>query len=79
LDPLELDIQEIYGPPCGCWESSPGPVEEQQVLVITEQVPQPYFLIRLVSILYVWLFCLYVCLCTTCMKRPGKGVGPTGT
>lgn len=34
-------------PPCGCWEPHPGPLQEQPVLVTSEQCPPssvPYFL-----------------------------------
>ena len=27
--------------PCGCWESNPGPLEEQPVLLTTEPALQP--------------------------------------
>jgi hypothetical protein len=30
-DALELEIQS-WEPPCGCWESNLGPLEERQVL-----------------------------------------------
>lgn len=28
-------------PPCGCWELSPGFLQEQQVLLTTKPAPQP--------------------------------------
>lgn len=28
-EPLELELQVVCEPPCGCWEFNPGPLEEQ--------------------------------------------------
>lgn len=29
-------IMDSYEPPCGCWESNPDPLQQQQVLLTTE-------------------------------------------
>lgn len=46
-DPLDLVLQTTdCEPPCGCWESHLGPLDEQRVLLITRpslQPPKKYF------------------------------------
>lgn len=37
-------------PPCGCWDSNPGPLEEQLVLLTTEPSLQPQGLSLLYSV-----------------------------
>jgi hypothetical protein len=27
-EPLELELQAVSEPPCGCWELNPGPLQE---------------------------------------------------
>jgi hypothetical protein len=41
MEPFLTRIIDIYKPPCGCWESNPDPVDEQQVLLTTELPAQP--------------------------------------
>jgi hypothetical protein len=40
-DPLELELQEVMNILGGFWESNPGPLEKQPVLLNTEPSLQP--------------------------------------
>lgn len=37
-------VTHSYEPPCGCWESNPGPLQEQQVLLTAEQLLLSYYI-----------------------------------
>ena len=41
LDPLELKFSDGCEPTRGCWESNPGPLQEQQVLLAAKPTAQP--------------------------------------
>jgi hypothetical protein len=48
-NPLQLELTGGHEPPCGCWELSLRPLQEQQVLLTTQPSLQPrtnYFLKR---------------------------------
>jgi hypothetical protein len=54
-------------------------------MLVAEVIPQnflPCDLLITVTLFYVCVFCLHVCLCTMCMQglwRPEKGAGSCGT
>ena len=37
----EPDLIDDYEPSCGCWDTNPGPLEEQSVLPTSEPSLQP--------------------------------------
>ncbi|EDL22931.1 mCG147783 [Mus musculus] len=40
-DPLEQELTNNWGLPCGCWELNPSPLEEQPVLITAGPSLQP--------------------------------------
>lgn len=43
LNPLELELWMVYGPPCGCWESNLGLLQEQQIFLTSDPSLQSQF------------------------------------
>lgn len=52
LDPLELESPSSCEPPCGCWQSNLGPLQEQPVLN-TKPSLQPLILKPLKVLLHI--------------------------
>jgi hypothetical protein len=81
---LSLDTpEEGFGPvtdgcepPCGIWDLNSEPLEEQSALLTTEPSLQPRKITLYVGlddfVLYGWMSCLHVCLCTTFDWHPQR-------
>lgn len=70
----ETTVIDSFEPLCGCRESNLGSLEEQPVLLLLRHLSSPQKeLFYLFTILCVWMFCLNVCFCITCMSGAFRG------